>query len=735
MTVDQTPENNQILNELLIEAVRPLPLHEVLGNCLDTLLRLSWLSLLPKAGIMLAEKDANGADVLRLVAERNLGEPILELCNQVSFGHCLCGRAALSKSSIHAECVDARHENTFDGMSDHGHYNIPMISNNQVFGVIVFYLPHGTKRCDGSVEFLERAADTLALVVSLHRQSAALSEKVLELDYQKRALDEHAIVTVTDVKGSITYANDKFCEISGYQRDELIGSNHRLIKSDEHSEAFFKNLWRTISSGKVWRGEIKNRRKNGKFYWLSATIVPFLDARGKPHKYVAIRTDITAEREKEAALKKATVAAEAANTAKSEFLAAMSHEIRTPMTAVMGFADLLLDDDLPQLSKNKIFNIKDATRSLMKIINDILDISKLEAGMVELEYLDTDLTALFSDVFGMFQQSRLGECPTDIEFYLRLAPELSVGAHVDPTRLRQILVNLVGNAVKFTASGSVTLEGTLIATETDNPQMRIAVRDTGIGIAPDKIATLFDNFTQADASISRRFEGTGLGLSICRKLIHNMDGEIGVNSQLDQGSEFWFTLPYRPADRSMPTKDQSTIANSIGIASKPLQILVVDDNQLNQKIISAMVGSLGHSWTVAENGADAVAMHRQGAFDLILMDIRMPVMSGTEATRVIRQMNGAQSTIPIIAVTADAMEDHRPQYFDAGMNAVVTKPIDRVELAVTINETMGEAIHKTEALATGASIWQAASANDDSPPDEAAEAAVADFLDQIFETD
>ena len=731
---DPTDENNRVLNELLGAAVAPLPLDQVLGNCLDILLRLSWLSLLPKAGVFLAEPDETGRPELRLVAERNLGEPIKTLCAKVAFGHCLCGRAALTMSSVHASCVDERHETTFNGIAPHGHYNIPIISNAEVLGVIVFYLPHGTERYDESVVFLERVADTLAMVISLNRQSTMLSQKVRELDYQKKALDEHAIVSVTDVKGTITYANDRFCEISGYDRDELIGANHRVIKSDEHSREFYADLWKTIANGRTWRGEIKNLRKDDGYYWVAATIVPFLDASGKPFQYVAIRTDITAEKDREQALERASAAAEAANVAKSQFLATMSHEIRTPMTGVIGFAELLLSaKELSPKSREHVGRILDSARALLAIINDILDMSKLDAGRVELECLDFDVPALISDVLHLFREKRQGPRSKILTLDVALDDGFPAAMHADPTRLRQILVNLVGNAVKFTEAGSVTVVGSLCDADTDNPLIRLAVRDTGIGIEPDAVAKLFTEFTQGDATISRRFEGTGLGLSICRKLVSLMGGEIGVISELNRGSEFWFTLPYKPAVGDVDAHHGRIDGNHVYVGSKPLNVLVVDDNALNCQIIGSILTGFGHTHDSADNGAAALEAHRDGDFDLILMDVRMPGMSGMDATRAIRSMDGARGAVPVIAVTADAMAENMPSYFSAGMNAVVTKPIDRNALARAINEVMDDDIHVFEHVARGEG-----ERNDhvlEDAPDEADEAAneaaVADFLNQI----
>lgn len=658
-TFDRTAENNQVLNTLLGEAIRPIPLNDVLGNCLDVLLTLSWLSILPKAGIFLSRKDGKSNTVFQLVAERNM---------------------------------DDLREIAFFDILPRGDYNIPILSHDDVLGGIVFYVPDGTRKLEEDQAFLERVADTLAMVITLNRQADELSEKVTELDYQKLALDEHAIVSVTDTKGNITYANDKFCSISGYTREELIGSNHRLLKSDEHSPEFYRELWRTIANGKVWHGEIKNRKKLGGSYWVTSTIVPFLNADGKPFQYVAIRTDITTEKKKELELAKAHEAAQAANNAKSEFLATMSHEIRTPMTGVIGFADLLLHEDMDNKSRDLVRKIKGSARSLLRIINDILDISKLDAGKVELEYIDFHLPSLIAEVVDFFSDENM-ESSASVHIETDLPNDLPVGVNLDPTRLRQVLINLVGNARKFTEAGSITVKCRLAGTDMTKPKLYFSVKDTGIGIKPDVLGTLFTEFSQGDASITRKFEGTGLGLAICKKLVTLMQGEIGAASVYGEGSTFWFSLPYIPATTNVSARTDQDLTSAYFVARRPLHVLVVDDNHMNQQIVTAILKSFGHTFETADNGRAAVEKHETGRFDLILMDVRMPIMSGPDATRMIRKMDSDKRAVPIIALTADAMEENRKGFYEAGMDAVVIKPIDTALLASTMNMAVGERIH------------------------------------------
>ncbi len=497
----------------------------------------------------------------------------------------------------------------------------------------------------------------------------------------KRALDEHAIVSITDSQGNITYANQRFCDISGYSREELLGRNHRLVKSGAHDADFYRDLWTTISGGQTWVGEICNRTKDGGLYWVLATISPVLGEDGLPSQYIAIRADISRIKDAESALVKAKESAENANKAKSEFLANMSHEIRTPMNGVLGMLSLALESPLSAEQREYLELARSSADSLLHIINDILDFSKIEAGHLDIHEEAVDLRALL-DELGRIHGARCRE--KGLEFAVEVDATLPATLLLDPVRVRQVLNNLLGNAIKFTASGGVSLMARRLGYG-----MRIAVRDTGVGIPRDKQAKVFEAFAQADGSITRRFGGTGLGLSISSRLVRLMGGLIGVESDPGVGSEFYFLLPI--SEPKAPEHEVRASAAPATAEQRALRILLAEDNPINQKLAVTLLSRAGHRVEVVADGLAAVRAAQAGSYDVVLMDMQMPELDGVGAARAIRAAEAPGARLPIIALTANAFEEDRDACLAAGMDGFLSKPIQREALLAAIDQAIAGA--------------------------------------------
>jgi len=516
-----------------------------------------------------------------------------------------------------------------------------------------------------------------------HGQAIKLAkEMTVEIRKLSVAVEQSpSVVIITNTSGNIIYVNPRFTDVTGYDEEEVLGNDPKILKSGHTKTEEYDVLWQTIRAGNIWRGEMYNRKKNGDFYWASVAIAPIRDEGDEITGFVSLQEDITVRKEAEVAMLEAKEAAENANRSKSEFLANMSHEIRTPMNAIIGMSQLVLETVLDAYQKKHLTTVSNSARGLLRLLNEILDFSKIESGKMEILPEAFNLVDILKSALDSFSVSVQKK---GLDLHLEVSDELSECFNGDSARLTQVIQNLVGNAIKFTKEGEV-----VVSARGTEQGVCFSISDTGIGIPPDRQVAIFESFTQADGGTSREHGGTGLGITISKRIVELMGGKIWMESEVGKGSIFSFDVLLDEVD-CVADKALRNI-----VVLKPLHILLAEDQGTNSELATIRLEERGHEVTLAQNGELAVQAWNEAQeskpFDLVLMDLQMPVMNGFEATQAIREQEGDVHT-QIIALTANSMEGDDQKCYEAGMDGYVSKPIDFDKLWAEIARLMPDAV-------------------------------------------
>jgi len=504
-------------------------------------------------------------------------------------------------------------------------------------------------------------------------------------------------ISIMDPNGTVIWVNDAFIRLTGCSLSAAIGNRlDELLFGPSTEPAAFRRFREAFETGRELTQDVLQYHQDGRTFWVESNLIPVHDAAGRLARWIGIDTDITKRRQTEESLRAAKEAAEASNRAKSEFLANLSHEIRTPMNAIIGMTDLAMATDLSRQQREYLKTVQSSAESLLTLLNDILDLSKIEAGRLQLEEIDFNLADVVNDAL---RTLRVEAREKGLEIAANLPANLPVPLRGDSMRLRQILLNLVGNAVKFTERGGVTVEVVEQWRGDDEVNVHFSVSDTGIGIPSDKLDKIFQAFTQGDTSTTREFGGSGLGLTITAELVRMMKGHIWVLSTVGKGSTFHFTARLAIGRATPPAEEPHASSHTLektppenaagwtGQAAKPLHVLVADDHGANRHLVVTVLQRRGHACVEATNGREAVEAARNQTFDVVLMDVQMPVLDGFKATAAIRESEKATGKhLPIVALTAHAMAGDREKCLAAGMDAYLPKPLRPSTLVQLVEE-------------------------------------------------
>jgi PAS domain S-box-containing protein len=542
---------------------------------------------------------------------------------------------------------------------------VPIVVSDKSIGLLEFFAEQLYVSEEYVYDLYQQIEKQLGIIIELKISSEELNKSFMAIE------QNYASIIITDANGIIEYVNPAFCEISGYSFDELIGKKPSVIKSGIHTGEFYKELWDTISSGNRWQGEICNKKKDGSIFWEQVNISPVKNARNEIINYVGVKIDITKKRQYEEELRKAKEEAEVANRSKSEFLANMSHEIRTPMNAIMGFTDVLSQKITDEQAKSYLESIKSSGRNLLTLINDVLDLSKIEAGKMKIDREFIDPFFVFKDIEYLFS---LKAQEKGLEFKIITDLNLPMGIEIDEVRLRQILINLIGNAIKFTEKGSVIVNITAFPTSTEYIDLKMEVKDTGIGIAPEHLETIFEPFTQLENAATKRYSGTGLGLTITKRLIDILGGEITVNSEINKGTTFTVLFRKVPATSQKQQNIEMVNIDPKKIKFNPALVILADDVDNNRKYLKTVMQDTDIEVIESTNGLETYELARAHRPQLIITDLKMPGINGFELLGKLRT-DPLTRNIPVIATTATASIEEHEKLKVHQFEGILIKPI------------------------------------------------------------
>ena len=556
---------------------------------------------------------------------------------------------------------------------------VPMVVGGHCVGLLGFDSIRESK------EWTPEAIAVLRMVADMIASATQRTQAEADMRKLSRAVEQSpAAVIITDAEGSIEYVNRKFTQLTGYTLDEARGQNPRILKSGMTDEQSYPVLWATLTSGQEWTGELVNRRKDGSVYWANAVISAMRGTDGMITHYVGVQQDVSAMKEAMAAIEHAKESAETANRAKSEFLSTMSHEIRTPMNAIIGMAELLRDTELTSQQSRYVEIFQNAGEALLSLINSVLDLSKIEAERMDLEQIPTDLTDLIettSSVMGL-QAAEKG-----IELLYRIKPETPTVILGDPARLRQVITNLLGNAIKFTEKGTVLVSLEQDPDRAEPGALLFSVSDTGIGISPEKLESVFERFTQADSSTTRKYGGTGLGLTISKRLVEMMNGRMWAESTVGEGTTFFFAIPFPLAETAEETR-RASARKTPEDAVAGVRVLVVDDNDTNRLIVSEILSGHGAKVADADHALVGLEMLRSGVkagspYDVVVLDHQMPDIDGYQFLEMVRDEQMIAGTA-VLMLSSDARGRDGERSRTLGLVDYLLKPVRRNELVETV---------------------------------------------------